>query len=160
MLDVDEVLDCLLRRYSSVWEPLPRYPRLAESQVALTTYRRWMSREDWLDRPGYLFLHLSHRQTYMFVRFKLGCHGLAIVTGRWQGVQRSLRICQRCHMSALDDERHLVFECPVFEDLRRNSRHLFCREVAFDMRRFFAHEDQHAVVMYILGCLHLIDDSS
>ena len=160
MLDVDEVLDCLLRRYSSVWEPLPRYPRLAESQVALTTYRRWMSREDWLDRPGYLFLHLSHRQAYMFVRFKLGCHGLAIVTGRWQGVQRSLRICQRCHMSALDDERHLVFECPVFEDLRRNSRQLFGREVAFDMRRFFAHEDQHAVVMYILGCLHLIDDSS
>ena len=60
-------------------------------------------------------------------------------------------------MPALDDERHLVFECPLFEDLRRDNRHLFGREVAFDMRRFFAHKDQHAVVMYILGCLDLIE---
>ena len=26
-----------------------------------------------------------------------------------------------------------------------------------DMRRFFAHKDQRAVVMYILGCMRLID---
>ena len=62
-------------------------------------------------------------------------------------------------MSALDDERRLVFECPVFEDLRREHRQLFGQEVAltFDMRRFFAHKDQRAVVMYILGCMRLID---
>ena len=65
---------------------------------------------------------LGYRQTYMFVRFKLGCHGLAIVTGRWHGVPRMQRVCSRCDMSALDDERHLVFECPVFEDLRRELR--------------------------------------
>ena len=28
--------------------------------------------------------------------------------------------------------------------------------VAFDMRRFFAHKDQTAVVMYILDCLRRI----
>ena len=128
------------------------YPRVAVSKVALTTYHRWMHRDGWLDRPGYLSLRLSHRRTYMFVRFKLGCHDLAIVTGRWHGVPRLQRVCSRCGMSALDNERHLVFECPNFEELRRQHRQLFGQEVAFDMRRFFAHEDQHAVVMYILGC--------
>ena len=57
---------------------------------------------------------------------------------------------------ALDDERHLVFECSIFEDLRRTHSQLFGSEVAFDIRRFFAHTDQRAVVMYILGCLSLI----
>ena len=41
--------------------------------------------------------------------------------------------------------------------LRREHRQLFGQEVAFDMRRFFAHKDQRAVVMYILGCMRLID---
>ena len=158
-LDVGEVLKCLLGRYASVWDSLPSYPRLAVDRVALTTYHRWMHRDEWLDRPGYLDLRLSHRRTYLFVRFKLGCHDLAIVTGRWHGVPRPERICSRCDLSALDDERHLVFECPMFEDLRREHRHLFGQEVAFDMRRFFAHKDQRAVVMYILGCLCLIDSS-
>ena len=74
-------------------------------------------------------------------------------------------VCRACRgfvldvtcLPSIDDERHLVFECPVFEDLRREHRHLFGQEVAFDMRRFFAHKDQRAVVMYILGCMRLID---
>ena len=95
----------------------------------------------------------------MFVRFKLGCHGLAIVSGRWHGVPRLQRVRSRCDMSALDDERHSVFECPVFEDLLsyyREHRETFGQEVALDMRRIFAHKDQRAVVMYILGCMRLI----
>ena len=79
---------------------------------------------EWLDKPAYLFLRLGYRQTYTFVRFKLGCHHLAIETGRWDGTPRMSRVCQRCQQGALDDERHLVFECPVFEDLRAASRHL------------------------------------
>ena len=44
----------------------------------------------------------------------------------------------------------------ITEDLRREHRQLFGQEVAFDMRRFFAHKDQRAAVMYILG-MYLID---
>ena len=116
-----------------------------------------MHRGAWLDKPGYLFLGLGYRATYTFVRFKLACHPLRIVTGRWDSTPRVLRVCPRCDMTALDDERHLVFECPMFEDLRRRHSHLFGRVVAFDMRRFFAHEDQRAVVLYILGCLRLLE---
>ena len=66
------------------------------------------------------------------------------------------RIYDRCTTGALDDERHLVFECPAFEQLRADSRHLFGPEVAFDMRRFFAHRDQH-IVRFILACLRMIE---
>ena len=89
----DKALQCLLRWYDCAWDALGRFPRLVTSQVSLTTYYRWMRCGEWLDRPGYLFLRLGHRQTYTFVRFKLGCHQLAIVTGRWHGVARADRLC-------------------------------------------------------------------
>ena len=60
---------------------------------------------------------------------------------------------------ALDDERHLVFECPAFEGLRREHCHVFDSMIAFDMCRCFAHTDQHGVVMYILACLHLLEST-
>lgn len=82
---------------------------------------------------------------------------MAIVTGRWDGTPRAERVCRRCDMGALDDERHLVFKCPAFEDLHRSHLQLFGLEVAYDMRRFFAQEDQRAVVLYIMDCLRLID---
>ena len=41
----------------------------------------------------------------------------------------------------------------------RHHSPLFGSEVAFDMCRFFAHKDQHDVVMYILGCLHLLEQT-
>ena len=79
------------------------------------------------------------------------------MTGRWHGVPRADRRRLRCDAGALDDERHLVFECSAFEDLRRTHSQLFGPGVAFDMRQFFAHTDQRAVVMHILGCLRLIE---
>ena len=156
-IDVDEVLQCMQRRYSGVWEGLGMLPRMADSRVRLTTYCRWFAGERWLHRPAYLFLKLGHRSTYLFVRFKLGCHDLGIEAGRWNGTPRCQRLCPRCDQGELDDERHLVFECPCFEPLRREYRHLFTCEIGFDMRRFFAQKDQFDVVVYILACLRFID---
>ena len=99
-----------------------------------------MYQGDWLDKPAYLYLQLSHLQTYLSISFELGCHPLRIVAGRWQGSPRLQRICDRCTTGALDDECHLVFECPAFEQLRADSRHLLGPQVAFDMRRIFAHD--------------------
>ena len=155
-LDVPACLEALMHCYDSVWDGLAPYPRCAEDRPRLTTYYRWMYGGEWLLRPGYMASGLSYRRLYMFVRFKLGCHDLYIETGRWAGVPRAERICQRCHQGAFDDERHLVFECDFFEPRRRLSAHLFDRKVAFDMRRFFSHEDQRAVVSFILDCLGMI----
>ena len=101
-----------------------------------------MRGREWLDRPGYLFLRLGHRQTYTVLRFKLGCHRLAIVTGCWHGVAGADRLCLHCDAGALDNERHFSFERYAFKDLRRIHHQLFGSEVAFDMRHFFSHRDQ------------------
>lgn len=159
-IDEQRALACLCTRYSSVWDGLGPFPRVAPSErISLATYFCWFYRGDWLDRPGYLFLRLSHKHTYLMIRFKLGCHPLGIVTGRFHRVRRLQRVCSRCDTGALDDERHMVFECPSFEHLRSQYRQLFGQEVAFDMRLFFAHKDQHAVVRFVLACLETLEVS-
>ena len=44
-------------------------------------------------------------------------------------------------MRSIDDERHLVFECPAFEYLRAARRHLFTSRVALDMACFMRQRD-------------------
>ena len=82
-------------------------------------------------RPAYMFLRLPHRPLCQFMRFKLGCHSLATETGRWHGTPHIQRMCQRCTQRAfrLQDERHLMFDCPALEDSRRQHCQSFDSEV-------------------------------
>ena len=142
-----------------VWEGLGLLPREAEQNVRLTTYHRWFGKDSWGRRPSYLYFKTSAQRCSTFMRFKLGSHDLGIELGRWKHrVPRFERVCRRCDMHELDDERHMIFDCPVFEHLRRAHRHLFGRDVDLSMRNFFAHRDQHAVMSYMLDCLHYIRD--
>ena len=56
-------------------------------------------------------------------------------------------------MRAIDDERHLMFECPAFEFIRAARRHLFSMHVGLDMRLFMQQRDQKGVLCYVLDCL-------
>ena len=59
-------------------------------------------------------------------RFKTGCHGLQVDTGRWaDGVHlgRTDRLCLVCKSSDyVEDEQHFVFDCPAYSHIR--SQHL------------------------------------
>ena len=157
-VDMAVFRDAILRTYDSVWEGLSGLPREAEDNVRLTTYYRWFDRGSWSRRPPYLHFGMSAQSLIAFMRFKLASHDLLIETGRWRDrIPRQSRICRRCHMHELDDERHLVFDCPVFEDLRRSYRQLFSARVGLSMPAFFAQPDQYSVVHFVLDCLHHID---
>ena len=64
---------------------------------------------------------------------------------------------EACNRIGLPVFNSVLHECSAFEDLRRDHNQLFGPEVAFGLRQLFAHGDQRAVVMYILGCLRLIE---
>ena len=136
-------------------------PRAASAQIKLTTYRCWFDEGSWLARPRYLFLDFPAPITCLFMRFRLGCHDLQIELGRWEDRRpRHLRFCQRCSMGLVDDERHLVFECPAFDQLRCARQHLFCGIVDADVRRFMLQRDQAAVLGFVLDCLRYEGPSS
>ena len=79
-------------------------------------YVRWFARPAGLRQPGPLVMQpLSARCMHTLQRFRMGSHSLPCVLGRRTGVLRAQRLCQRCNLHALHDERHLVFECSAMQ---------------------------------------------
>ena len=62
-------------------------------------------------------------------RFRSGCHGLRVDTGRWEGnvhLDRGDRLCLVCNSSqAVEDEQHFLFDCPAYAPVRVQSADLF-----------------------------------
>jgi hypothetical protein len=46
-------------------------------------------------------------------KFRCGNRKLPIVTGRYQNIERTARICNMCTQQKLGDEFHYLFECPA-----------------------------------------------
>lgn len=48
-----------------------------------------------------------------------GCHHLRIEVGRWRRVPGPARVCRLCGSdSEVEDELHVLFTCPFFQDQR------------------------------------------
>ena len=158
-IDEAGALKALRTAYDKVWDGLCRLPRQAADRARLASYFAWFDSGDWLRRPKYLFFDFSASVTCTYMRFRLSTHNLQVEVGRWQNRRpRCQRLCERCAMHVVDDERHLVFECPAFESIRAAKRELFTAEVGLDMRRFMAQRNQKGVFWFILTCLREVED--
>lgn len=119
---------------NACWMGLPAAPRSARSgQVMCCTYENWFADapfeeldrarpESWCSafhRTG----GMPSQHLHSLLRFRLGAHGLGVATGRWSGVPRVERCCQWC--GRVDDEFHLVFECPALSCVREEFVDLF-----------------------------------
>jgi hypothetical protein len=58
-------------------------------------------------------------------QLRTGYHWLGVELGRWQGLDREERKCQRCAMQVVDDEQHMVFHCSKFNNIREEYSELF-----------------------------------
>ena len=158
-IDEHMVMASLCQAYDVVWDGLCRQPRQAVSRVKLATYSAWFDSGAWLKRPKYLYFDFPAAATCLYIRFRLGSHNLQVELGRFQHCRpRADRICERCAQGVLDDERHLIFECPAFEHFRAARRHLFSGQIAYDMSAFMRQRDQKGVFQHVLACLRDVQD--
>ena len=51
-------------------------------------------------------------------QFRISAHDLEIERGRYNGIDRSDRICKLCRRS-IEDEFHFVLSCNIYIDLRQ-----------------------------------------
>jgi hypothetical protein len=69
------------------------------------------------------------------MRLRTGAHHLNVETGRWQKVDvgqgvrqapsREHRVCTKCRAYTVEDELHLLFECPAYHNIREKYAVLF-----------------------------------
>ena len=93
------------------------------------------------------------------LRFKLSCLDLDIELGRWENQNACQdRICTYCDGGCLDDELHMVFECPAMQVVREHFSNLFSGST--NMPENSAQADQIAVMVFVLACLDARQDNA
>ena len=68
--------------------------------------------EDYLDKC----LNDKHRKS--FTRLRISSHSLEIETGRYNGVERSNRLCKLCDQNLVESEYHFLLCCTKFSAIR------------------------------------------
>jgi hypothetical protein len=99
-IDLRAIKELLRSRASSAWRDLSVIPQLCPSDRAqLCSYHRWFRRPAHVSRRALLFLPIPVSRLRLFLRFRMGVHGLPIDSGRVRGVPRHCRLCDLCHMA-------------------------------------------------------------
>jgi hypothetical protein len=62
----------------------------------------------------------SRRKHSLLAQFRLGILPIAIETGRFKGIAVNERLCKLCSSDAVQDEKHLLCECCLYNDLCHN----------------------------------------
>ena len=69
----------------------------------------------------YLYLNMPQRLRSFLAKFRIGNHELEIERGRHQNIPVSERICKlcfNCNNVYVEDEYHVILQCPSYEELR------------------------------------------
>ena len=83
--------------------------------IKLSTYTAWFAADD--DINSTFAAHLDQWQHITTVAcFRMGSHRLDVNTRRWgpDKVGRSQRVCYCCDANTVEDEKHVVIECPAY----------------------------------------------
>ena len=90
-------------------------------------------------------------------RFRSGCHGLRVDTGRWEDsvhLNRKDRLCLVCRSSQqVEDEHHFLFDCPAYSSIRASHASLF--QCACSVSDFFDSCEANACGGFIRNCFSL-----
>ena len=81
-------------------------------------------------QPEYRYAHyLSVVQSFpnrrLISRFRCGCHGLHVDTGRFVNNPRDDRVCEVCKSGCVENEHHFLFDCLAYAHIRYSHATLF-----------------------------------
>ena len=68
-------------------------------------------------------------------KLRLSSHRLEIEVGRWKKLTREERICRSCELGKVENETHVLFECPRYMQKRILMYNFIRENVAIDMRK-------------------------
>jgi hypothetical protein len=131
-----EVDLCMIRwreyYYTKVWGGLAADPRTApSSKVTLCTYHSWFAADlpadgaHWRCAPCITAPTISYPHLIELIKFRTSNHKLAIQRLRRAHVPRASRVCTLCGSGAVQDECHILFDCPHLTHARLQYGTLF-----------------------------------
>ena len=119
--DITQSLSCFQNSFKNhVWdtELATICNRVTNSGGHSDWYKHIMPACKKYSHPYYMG-NINHKHIKVLSRFRLRSNDLGVVTGAWDGTPRDQRYCRLCRFHAVEDEVHLLCECPKYEILRR-----------------------------------------
>jgi hypothetical protein len=154
-IDLHSVLTTFDVMQDGIWDVVPQDPHDAEQYIRLATYRAWFAT---LRKSGncvsvsdsaYWNMPIGYKKLTAALRFRLGCHNLAIECGRWKKphpIPRTDRVCPRCRLE-LQDEQHFVLKCPYNQHVRDKYHQLLSHW--HSLRQISEYQDKGVVISFI-----------
>ena len=135
IIDLTALRQHIMRQRHSIWDGLDVCPRTCPSTLSrCCTYAKWFARPPSVHARSLLDIPVSAACMKGLLRFRMGCHRLPRDEGSWARprVPRLERLCRLYATNTLDDEKHLVFECPELDCFREqcpifSGAHAQCR---------------------------------
>ncbi len=59
----------------------------------------------------------------MLACFRTGSHMLRVEAGRWSNEPQSSRVCPVCSSGTIEDEKHFIYECPSYDEIRSKMKY-------------------------------------
>ena len=128
-------------------------PRTAPSTgIALSKYYAWFASKS----LPHLTLYDSDNCTRTLHRFRVGSTPLRTNDFRLHHQPRALRVCRLCTTDLMEDERHILLECPAYSALRNRSRlRSAFLQPGLTMPQLMGSSDQSALARLIQAILRL-----
>jgi hypothetical protein len=139
----------------------PRAPDLPLSTGRkLVVYDKWIATSWDKDLrpplPQYLGLALPSEVLRNVARFRTSSHRLRVETGRWSNLAWSDRKCGQCDLGAVQDERHVLLECPAFADIRSKFNELL-KACGDQMHALMVSDNSKQVAWFVHECMERVD---
>ena len=77
--------------------------------------------------------NFEHRRAISKIR--TSSHRLEIETGRWSNIPRNQRYCKNCILQKVEDERHFLFECHIYQQERKELYNTIKSKINVDLSR-------------------------
>ena len=71
----------------------------------------------------YMYTILSIFGLSILAQFRCGILPIKVETGRFTQIPQEFRLCILCDSNSVEDERHFLFECSFYEDIRNTFFH-------------------------------------
>ena len=75
--------------------------------------------------------YLCDEARCLITRWRLSNHDLNIEKGRRRDIPREQRVCDTCDV--LEDEQHVIFHCPRYEEIRKHHQELIERRNSIEL---------------------------
>jgi hypothetical protein len=163
VVDSTLVRHLLAQQLAAFFVPTPEniHPRSCPSAgVIACTYARWFQQPMPARNRAPLF-HLAFPPSTLrlFFRFRSGCSGLSIDTGRRRRlfpIPRAQHFCLKCASQLVCDQFHVISECTALAHIREQISAL-STSATQSMLGFMWQKDTYAVAVFVARCLRHLD---